>query len=135
MTLPNFDSLLLDIISKKKPKIFKIDIAKAFRNVCIDPGDAVKLTMQHEGECYEDRSLAFGTVHGTAIFQRIMDEKIRLYNYIDNIFACTESEVALAVFHRAKEIIEELEDRSQKKKIMFLHSKNKASRKGYKGEC
>ena len=27
-----------------------------------------------------------------------------------------------------------LEDRSQKKKIMFLHSKNKASRKGYKGE-
>ena len=29
----------------------------------------------------------------------------------------------------------ELEDRSQKKKIMFLHSKNKASRKGYKGEC
>ena len=28
-----------------------------------------------------------------------------------------------------------LEDRSQKKTIMFLHSKNKASRKGYKGEC
>ena len=28
-----------------------------------------------------------------------------------------------------------LEDRLQKKKIMFLHSKNKASRKGYKGEC
>ena len=28
-----------------------------------------------------------------------------------------------------------LEDRSQKKKIMFLHSKNKASGKGYKGEC
>ena len=23
----------------------------------------------------------------------------------------------------------------KKKKIMFLHSKNKASRKGYKGEC
>ena len=30
---------------------------------------------------------------------------------------------------------DQLEDRSQKKKIMFLHSKNKASRKGYKGEC
>ena len=28
-----------------------------------------------------------------------------------------------------------LEDRSQKKKIMFLLCKNKASRKGYKGEC
>ena len=32
-------------------------------------------------------------------------------------------------------ILTKLEDRSQKKKIMFLHSKNKASRKGYKGEC
>ena len=31
--------------------------------------------------------------------------------------------------------VKKLEDRSQKKKIMFLHSKNKASRKGYKGEC
>ena len=30
---------------------------------------------------------------------------------------------------------DKLEDRSQKKKIMFLHSKNKESRKGYKGEC
>ena len=30
---------------------------------------------------------------------------------------------------------QKLEDRSQKKKIMFLYSKNKASRKGYKGEC
>ena len=33
------------------------------------------------------------------------------------------------------ELTFKLEDRSQKKKIMFLHSKNKASRKGYKGEC
>ena len=34
-----------------------------------------------------------------------------------------------------QQILKQLEDRSQKKKIMFLHSKNKASRKGYKGEC
>ena len=33
------------------------------------------------------------------------------------------------------DFITKLEDRSQKKKIMFLHSKNKASQKGYKGEC
>ena len=39
-------------------------------------------------------------------------------------------------FHKLSFLNElELEDRSQKKKRMFLHSKNKASRKGYKGEC
>ena len=39
--------------------------------------------------------------------------------------------------HQVKALpkVGELEDRSQKKKIMFLHSKNKASQKGYKGEC
>ena len=35
----------------------------------------------------------------------------------------------------SKEMKLKLENRSQKKKIMFWHSKNKASRKGYKGEC
>ena len=40
----------------------------------------------------------------------------------------------LHCFNVNKQILK-LEDRSQKKKIMFLHSKNKASRKGYKGEC
>ena len=43
----------------------------------------------------------------------------------------------MSLVYRLKEIQSQLqlEDRSQKKKIMFLHSKNKASRKGYKGEC
>ena len=43
-------------------------------------------------------------------------------------------EIFVAV-HYVGELKVKLEDRSQKKKIMFLHSKNKASRKGYKGEC
>ena len=35
---------------------------------------------------------------------------------------------------KVAEELQKLEDRSQKKKIMFLLCKNKASRKGYKGE-
>ena len=42
---------------------------------------------------------------------------------------------ALKIILKIQKKIIKLEDRSQKKKIMFLHSKNKASRKGYKGEC
>ena len=116
LTLPNLDALLLDILSKDKPKLLKIDIAKAFRNVRIDPGDALKLTMCHEGKFYVDRSLSFGAVHGTAIFQRITDvirrilahENIRVYNYIDDIFACAEEDRAPYVFNRLKALIQEL---------------------------
>ena len=43
-------------------------------------------------------------------------------------------EMSYDISYKVKKKIK-LEDRSQKKKIMFLHSKNKASRKGYKGEC
>ena len=45
--------------------------------------------------------------------------------------------IQIAITHLAGGIGKriKLEDHSQKKKIMFLHSKNKASRKGYKGEC
>ena len=49
LTLPNLDSLLLDVMNKGHPMIFKIDIAKAFRHVSIDLGDAVKLSIYHEG--------------------------------------------------------------------------------------
>ena len=116
LTLPNLDALLVEILSKDKPKLLKIDIAKAFRNVRIDPGDALKLTMCHEGKFYVDRSLSFGAVHGTAIFQRITDairrileyENIKVYNYIDDIFACVEEDRATYVFNRLKALIQEL---------------------------
>ena len=39
------------------------------------------------------------------------------------------------MFHAGLVCQTKLEDCSQKKKIMFLLCKNKASRKGYKGEC
>ena len=47
----------------------------------------------------------------------------------------TNMEFILIIGKYLSELKKKLEDRSQKKKILFLHSKNKASRKGYKGEC
>ena len=72
--------------------------------------------MSFDGKYYIDRSLAFGTAHGTAIFQRITDairrilahENIPVYNYIDDIFVCAEDAVAQKVFHRLKSLIQEL---------------------------
>ena len=116
LTLPNLDALIVDVAHMQNPRVFKIDIAKAFMNVRVDPGDALKLTMCHGGKYYVDRSLSFGAVHGTAIFQRITDavrkilasENIRVYNYIDDIFACAEESVAHEAFRRLEELIGEL---------------------------
>ena len=58
---------------KEQPKLVKVDIARAFRNVCVDPWDAVKLGIKYNGRYYLDMSLAFGAANGTAIFQRISD--------------------------------------------------------------
>ena len=41
----------------------------------------------------------------------------------------------VAITHLTMEIHFQTRGSLAKKKIMFLHSKNKASRKGYKGEC
>ena len=96
--------------------MIKIDISHAFRNVPIDPGDALKLGMKFKEKFYLDRSLAFGAVNGTAIFQRISDairkilstEHITVWNYIDDIFACVPAERAEEVFERVEQLILEL---------------------------
>ena len=117
LTLPSLDYLIHDILKcTGKPKLMKIDISRAFRNVPIDPGDALKLGMNFEGKFYVDRSLAFGAVNGTAIFQRISDairkilskEHITVWNYIDDIFACVSAQRAQEVFQRVEQLILEL---------------------------
>ena len=43
-TLPSLDYLIADIMEcKERPKLVKVDIARAIRNVRVDPGDAIKL--------------------------------------------------------------------------------------------
>ena len=117
LTLPSLDYLIQDIINcPRNPRIMKIEIERAFRNVHLDPADVMKLGICHEGKYYIDKSLAFGAVHGTAIFQRITDairnilrsEGIIIWNYIDDLFACAEESEADYVFCRMYELIEQL---------------------------
>ena len=117
LTLPNLNYLIHHIIhSKGNPKIMKTDIARAFRNVRVDPADALKLVIQHGGKFYVDKSLAFGVVHGTAIFQRISDairaflkmEGIMVWNYIGDIFACAEESEEERVFNQLYQLIQAL---------------------------
>ena len=95
LKLPNLDSLLPQLEQlDQNARLFKVDISRAFRNVCVDPGNAVHLGIYWNNHYFLDKNLAFGAIHGTAIFQRITDfvrylmakQGFRVHNYIDDIY-------------------------------------------------
>ena len=42
----------------------KVDISRAFRNVMIDPRDAIKCGIQHKNNIFIDKAMVFGAVMG-----------------------------------------------------------------------
>ena len=73
--------------------LYKVDISRAFRHICIDPGD-IDLLGFHYKHMYLDGSMPFGYQLGSGIFERCSDA-IRyimkqhgypnLMNYIDDL--------------------------------------------------
>ena len=51
----------------------KFDVARAFRNLCVDPADAMKLGIRWQDDVYIDAAVMFGWVHGNAAFQCVSD--------------------------------------------------------------
>ena len=66
---------ILDKIRSAKDRILlsKIDIARAFRNLWIDPVDAFRFGIHWEGQFFPDVAAVFGWIHGTASFQMVSD--------------------------------------------------------------
>ena len=48
-------------------------MARAFRNLQVDPADTLKLGTKWNNDAYIDTRVTFGWVHGIALFQRISD--------------------------------------------------------------
>ena len=75
LRFPSVDTIVENIgdLRDCDPVLFKIDVARAFRNIRVDPVDAVKLGIHWEGQYFLDLSAAFGWAHGSAAFQRVSD--------------------------------------------------------------
>ena len=108
LKLPVLDALILELEKLgTEALLFKVDISCTFRNVRIDPGDAIHLGIRWNNECFLDQNLPFGAVYGTAIFERITDlvhnimarKDFLVWNYIDDIYPCFHKDVAQAAFH------------------------------------
>ena len=115
LKLPSLDQLI-PILEElgSEARLWKIDISRAFRNVRIDPWDAIHLGMMWQDKYYIDKNLAFGAIHGTAIFERITNlirfilakQGIKIFNYIDDIYACGHENVADEAFRALTLVIE-----------------------------
>ena len=67
------DNIVERILQITDPLIFKIGVARAFRNLRVDPVDALKFGLSWRDALYIDAGVAFGWTHRSAAFQMVAD--------------------------------------------------------------
>ena len=65
LRFPSIDDLVNDANLTTDPLIFKIDVARAFRNLRVDPVDALTLGITWNDAIYVDGGIAFGWTQGS----------------------------------------------------------------------
>ena len=94
----------------------KIDIERAFRNLCVDPADTMKLGIKWQNDTYIDAAIAFGWVHGSAAFHCVSDAitfiaakaGINMVAYIDDYILISPKDTAQDHFDTLASILSEL---------------------------
>ena len=72
LRLSSIDDIVREICSHKDDVAnSKIDVARAFRNLYVDPADAIKLGIMWSNDVYIDVPVVFSWVHGSTAFQRV----------------------------------------------------------------
>ena len=113
LKLPTLDHIINALTAFRSPLLAKIDISRAFRNIRVDPADALKLGIIWQNKYYLDISAAFGWLHGTTAFEMCTSDisayfrqkNITMYPYIDDCLFVLESDPALDQFRFAKDVI------------------------------
>ena len=74
LKFPSIDNITQDIVNHEGDVVlFKVDVARAFRNLRVDPADALKLEIRWADAFFVDLSVAFGLKHGSGSFQILSD--------------------------------------------------------------
>jgi hypothetical protein len=115
LKLPTVDHICQIINAFEVPVlIYKIDLARAFRQIPIDPLDIVNLGIKWEDNIYLNTALPFGFRHGSAIcitdaVRHILSKKnITLVNYIDDFIAVVPVQCAYEMFEITKNVLGEI---------------------------
>ena len=117
LKFPNIDHITEDIVRCTDDCVlFKIDVARAFRNLRVDPVDSLKLGIMWNGNYYADLAVAFGWTHGSVAFQILSDAiahivakaGIKLHCYIDDYIAVVPKTKAEDKFKHVCDLLTEL---------------------------
>ena len=106
MKFPTVDDICQEICdSNTEVLLSKIDIARAFRNLRVDPADALKFGISWKGQYYLDLGVAFGWIHGSSSFQLLADvimhimkcKGFQTFAYIDDFILVNSKPKAQAI--------------------------------------
>ena len=117
LKFPSIDDIVHEV-SKYSTEVLisKIDISRAFRNLRVDPADAIKFGIKRKDAFFLDVAAAFDWVHGSSSFQLaagaityIMEHHgFKTFAYIDDFILVTVKNAANQAFHTLFNLFEEL---------------------------
>ena len=117
LKFPSIDNITQDIVNHKGDTVlFKVDVARAFRNLRVDPADALKLGIRWADAFFVDLSVAFGWKHGSGSFQILSDaiahimakKGVNMHCYIDDYIVVTSRSEAVDQFTTLCDLLHEL---------------------------
>ena len=117
LKLPTIDNIVSAIKEVgQEAVIAKIDVARAFRNLRVDPADALKFGIKWDNKYFLDRGIAFGWVHGTSAFQMVSDavtyimakRQHRVLAYIDDYIIISSPDTATKAFDELSQLLRDL---------------------------
>ena len=117
LKFPSVDNITKDIRDTLGDTVlFKVDVARAFRNLRVDPADALKLDIKWNNAYYADLAIAFGWKHGSGCFQLLSDaiahimakKGVKMHRYIDDYIVVTAKLKATEQFSMLCDLLQEL---------------------------
>jgi hypothetical protein len=117
LTLPTVDHIC-EVINtiQGEARLFKIDLARAFRQLKVDPADIYNLGIRVGNDIYLDSAVPFGWRTGTGACQRVTDciryllnrQGIQIINYIDDFIGVSPVSDAINHFNITKNLLADL---------------------------
>ena len=108
LKFPSIDNIVKEICSQRDDVVIsQIDVARAFRNLQVDPADALKLGITWSNDVYIDVAVAFGWVHGSTAFQRA-NAGVKILAYIDDYIIVSSRVSGDTHFRRLVSLLAEL---------------------------
>ena len=114
---PSIDNITQDIKDMAGDMVlFKVDVARAFCNLRVDPADVLKLGIKWNKAFYVDLAIVFGWMHGSGSFQILSDtiayimakKGVKLHCYIDDYIIVTSKLKATEQFSTLCDLLQEL---------------------------